>query len=384
MEPPPEAKVLHEALELRATFTKEKKERERLEKAEKEYEKKHSLSHTSPRAPPAILYHSRPSTTGGSPLPSPTSQQGSYSSPPPSYYPNQPAYPQHAHQPDQHHQPPPPIAKSPTSPTPTGPRPSTLGHTPDKGVKSAQHYETSIIQPPPSPHQQYQTSPLPGPGANSHYTAASSSSSLQASNSYPTSNHHQIPPLKPPPPVAKSGALPSPASPKPTSSPHHYTPSSTVPYSSAPPAPLQQPAPYPYPAQQQGYPGAYPPAQAYGSPHGYPPHGYPPAQQPYAGGPTGYPPAQQPYPSTPAPYPYPSHQPDQQHQPPPPIPKSPTSAPTKVRALFDFDAQQADDLSFRKGDIITIVQKSDDINDWWIGELNGRSGNFPANWVEFI
>lgn len=51
-------------------------------------------------------------------------------------------------------------------------------------------------------------------------------------------------------------------------------------------------------------------------------------------------------------------------------------------ALYDFDAQRSDDLSFRKGDIITIVRKTENQNDWWLGRVNGRTGNFPANYVQ--
>jgi lipid-binding SYLF domain-containing protein len=63
----------------------------------------------------------------------------------------------------------------------------------------------------------------------------------------------------------------------------------------------------------------------------------------------------------------------------PPIPQRSTG--TAV-ALYDFEAQRSDDLSFRKGDLITIVRKTDNQNDWWIGRLNGRTGNFPANYVQ--
>lgn len=56
--------------------------------------------------------------------------------------------------------------------------------------------------------------------------------------------------------------------------------------------------------------------------------------------------------------------------------------PNKARALFTFDADQAGDLAFQKGDIITIVQRSNTTDDWWTGELNGRRGIFPANYVQ--
>ncbi|VDB92355.1 unnamed protein product [Peniophora sp. CBMAI 1063] len=53
-------------------------------------------------------------------------------------------------------------------------------------------------------------------------------------------------------------------------------------------------------------------------------------------------------------------------------------------ALFDFNAVQSGDLSFNKGQIITITEKSDEVNTWWKGKLEGREGIFPANFVEVV
>lgn len=51
-----------------------------------------------------------------------------------------------------------------------------------------------------------------------------------------------------------------------------------------------------------------------------------------------------------------------------------------MRAIFDFEAQGDDELSFRKGDIIKVTQKVDD--SWWRGEFNGQEGLFPVTYVE--
>jgi hypothetical protein len=51
-------------------------------------------------------------------------------------------------------------------------------------------------------------------------------------------------------------------------------------------------------------------------------------------------------------------------------------------ALFEFNAQRPDDLSFKKGEVIQVVRRTDSTNDWWFGRINGRSGNFPANYVQ--
>jgi lipid-binding SYLF domain-containing protein len=67
--------------------------------------------------------------------------------------------------------------------------------------------------------------------------------------------------------------------------------------------------------------------------------------------------------------------------PPPPSRRAVPAEPT-ARALYAFDGQQDGDLSFREGDIITIVQKTESQDDWWTGKVNGRQGIFPANYVQ--
>ncbi|KAF8682809.1 hypothetical protein RHS04_02237, partial [Rhizoctonia solani] len=53
-------------------------------------------------------------------------------------------------------------------------------------------------------------------------------------------------------------------------------------------------------------------------------------------------------------------------------------------ALFDFIAQESGDLSFNKGDIITVMKKTNSTDDWWTGKLNGKQGIFPANFTEVV
>ncbi|KAI8819352.1 uncharacterized protein EV422DRAFT_568784 [Fimicolochytrium jonesii] len=64
---------------------------------------------------------------------------------------------------------------------------------------------------------------------------------------------------------------------------------------------------------------------------------------------------------------------------PPPPPARKTSA--SAIAMYDFAGERADDLSFRKGDIIAITKQTNNQNDWWTGRCNGREGAFPANYV---
>ncbi|XP_029412597.1 SH3 domain-containing protein 19 isoform X2 [Nannospalax galili] len=54
----------------------------------------------------------------------------------------------------------------------------------------------------------------------------------------------------------------------------------------------------------------------------------------------------------------------------------------KVKALYDFHGENEDELSFKAGDIITELELVDD--DWMSGELMGKSGMFPKNYVQFL
>jgi hypothetical protein len=56
--------------------------------------------------------------------------------------------------------------------------------------------------------------------------------------------------------------------------------------------------------------------------------------------------------------------------------------PKTAIALFDFPGQRADDLAFKKGDIIVVTRQTESQNDWWEGDCNGRHGSFPANFVK--
>ncbi|XP_034878804.1 SH3 domain-containing protein 19 isoform X3 [Mirounga leonina] len=54
----------------------------------------------------------------------------------------------------------------------------------------------------------------------------------------------------------------------------------------------------------------------------------------------------------------------------------------KAKALYDFHGENEDELSFKAGDIITELESVDD--DWMSGELMGKSGIFPKNYVQFL
>ncbi|XP_013401503.1 arf-GAP with SH3 domain, ANK repeat and PH domain-containing protein 2-like, partial [Lingula anatina] len=57
----------------------------------------------------------------------------------------------------------------------------------------------------------------------------------------------------------------------------------------------------------------------------------------------------------------------------------------KCRALYDCDADNDDELSFKEGEIIILLREEDE--DWWEGEVDGephRKGLFPASFVERV
>ncbi|KAI1423887.1 hypothetical protein F5Y12DRAFT_503403 [Xylaria sp. FL1777] len=71
-------------------------------------------------------------------------------------------------------------------------------------------------------------------------------------------------------------------------------------------------------------------------------------------------------------------------KPPPPPPKRTVTKQLEefVIAQYAFNGQGAGDLSFREGDRIKIVKKTDRLDDWWVGELGGVEGSFPANYCK--
>eukprot|EP01100_Stratorugosa_tubuloviscum_P012765 TRINITY_DN615_c3_g1_i1.p1 TRINITY_DN615_c3_g1~~TRINITY_DN615_c3_g1_i1.p1 ORF type:complete len:367 (+),score=172.97 TRINITY_DN615_c3_g1_i1:60-1160(+) len=69
--------------------------------------------------------------------------------------------------------------------------------------------------------------------------------------------------------------------------------------------------------------------------------------------------------------------------PPPVIATSTTTTTVKrARALYPFTAEQNTELSFRPGEVMTIIDDSD--SSWWICELNNRRGEVPVTYVERI
>ncbi|XP_032721282.1 intersectin-1 isoform X4 [Lontra canadensis] len=63
-------------------------------------------------------------------------------------------------------------------------------------------------------------------------------------------------------------------------------------------------------------------------------------------------------------------------------PPKPTALPAvcQVIGVYDYSAQNDDELAFSKGQIINVLNKDDP--DWWRGEVNGQVGLFPSNYVK--
>ena len=54
-----------------------------------------------------------------------------------------------------------------------------------------------------------------------------------------------------------------------------------------------------------------------------------------------------------------------------------TEGQIKLEALFDFQARVPNELTFKEGDIVTLLDKHP--SGMWKGELNGVVGLFPHN-----
>uniref|UniRef100_A0A8C7RNW9 Intersectin 2b n=1 Tax=Oncorhynchus mykiss TaxID=8022 RepID=A0A8C7RNW9_ONCMY len=52
----------------------------------------------------------------------------------------------------------------------------------------------------------------------------------------------------------------------------------------------------------------------------------------------------------------------------------------QVIAMYDYKAANEDEMSFSKGQLISVFDKNDP--DWWKGEVNGVTGLFPTNYVK--
>ncbi|KFO97689.1 SH3 domain-containing kinase-binding protein 1, partial [Calypte anna] len=54
------------------------------------------------------------------------------------------------------------------------------------------------------------------------------------------------------------------------------------------------------------------------------------------------------------------------------------------KVIFPYEAQNDDELTIREGDVVTLISKDCIDVGWWEGELNGRRGVFPDNFVKLL
>ncbi|KAM3967272.1 LOW QUALITY PROTEIN: uncharacterized protein ACR2FA_011610 [Aphomia sociella] len=75
-------------------------------------------------------------------------------------------------------------------------------------------------------------------------------------------------------------------------------------------------------------------------------------------------------------------------QPAPPFEPAPALPPKPVkelcRVLFPYTPVNEDELPLAEGDIVTVVSKEAPDRGWWRGELHGRVGLFPDNFVQLL
>ena len=52
--------------------------------------------------------------------------------------------------------------------------------------------------------------------------------------------------------------------------------------------------------------------------------------------------------------------------------------------VYPYQAINDDELSLAEGQIVTVVSKEVEDKGWWKGEVDGRQGVFPDNFVKLI
>ena len=57
----------------------------------------------------------------------------------------------------------------------------------------------------------------------------------------------------------------------------------------------------------------------------------------------------------------------------------------RAKVMFPYEPENPDELELFEGDIITVLNKDVPESDgWWEGEINGKVGMFPNNFVELL
>lgn len=57
----------------------------------------------------------------------------------------------------------------------------------------------------------------------------------------------------------------------------------------------------------------------------------------------------------------------------------------RVSAVYDYEAQNADELTFNMGDELIVLRKGDDFErEWWWSRLHDHEGYIPRNLLGVI
>lgn len=55
---------------------------------------------------------------------------------------------------------------------------------------------------------------------------------------------------------------------------------------------------------------------------------------------------------------------------------------SNCKALYDFEAENEEELDFKEGEIIRLIARLDD--NWLQGEIHGKQGRFPVSYVQIL
>lgn len=56
----------------------------------------------------------------------------------------------------------------------------------------------------------------------------------------------------------------------------------------------------------------------------------------------------------------------------------------KAKVIYEYKAENPDELHLNVGDVIVVLDQNLEDVGWWKGDLNGKIGVFPDNFVELM
>lgn len=56
----------------------------------------------------------------------------------------------------------------------------------------------------------------------------------------------------------------------------------------------------------------------------------------------------------------------------------------RARVLYSYLGDNDDELELHIGDVVSVLETKTEDNGWWRGEINGKVGLFPDNFVEIL